>query len=152
MRKGTLLESFWLRLDQRGPDECWPWVGTTIRGGYGTITLRRPDGKSRGVRAHRLSYELLIGPIPVGLYVCHHCDNPPCVNPAHLFLGTAADNNADKIAKGRWAKTRRRASTCHLGHPMSGDNLYVDPKGKGRCRACRAASRQSDRRSRRAAA
>jgi len=74
---------------------CFLWTGTTT-GGYGRV--RR--GK-RTHYAHRVAYELLVGPIPEGMCVLHRCDTPPCVNPAHLFLGTIADNNQDMVQKGR---------------------------------------------------
>jgi hypothetical protein len=87
----------WDRIDQSGgPDACWPWTGN-----------RRPDGYGRlGVRgsayyAHRLAYASTFGPIPDGMLVCHRCDNPSCCNPAHLFVGTDADNQRDAAAKGR---------------------------------------------------
>jgi hypothetical protein len=87
-------EHFW-SLARRG-DGCWEWQGYIDPRGYGSILFR---GKRQG--AHRTAWELTNGPIPEGLYVCHHCDNPVCVRPSHLFIGTVHDNNDDKIRKGR---------------------------------------------------
>lgn len=74
---------------------CWEWAGT-IQHGYGKLMLA-----GRNIRAHRLAYETWIGPIPEGYLVMHSCDNPPCINPAHLSLGTPLDNMRDKVVKGR---------------------------------------------------
>lgn len=113
--RGTFEERFWAKVDKRAPDECWPWIGSFLRHGYGQISR---GGAANGMTtAHRASYEIHNGPIPEGpgfhgFCVCHRCDNKWCVNPNHLFLGTIQENHNDMIFKGRQAKTDR---TKHLG-------------------------------------
>ena len=85
---------FWAKVDTSGG--CWKWMASTDRKGYGHISYR-----SQLLQAHRVSYIMVYGPIPDGLCVLHKCDNPGCVNPDHLFLGTHKDNSDDKISKGR---------------------------------------------------
>ena len=95
----SLSERLWAKTNRRGTDDCWIWQGNRLPRGYGQFGV----GHTRKVYAHRISWELANGPIPPGMYVLHHCDVPACVNPAHLFLGTAADNARDMISKGRQA-------------------------------------------------
>ncbi len=90
---------------------CWIWVGGLGSPGYGSIN--EGGRKGRQLRAHRVSYEIHIGPIPDGLCVCHRCDQPKCVNPAHLFLGTNNDNVADRHAKGRDASGNNSGMRMH---------------------------------------
>jgi hypothetical protein len=93
---------------------CWEWVGSVNKAGYGSIYV---DGKN--VRAHRYSYLLHYGPFDGNLFVCHKCDNPKCVNPEHLFLGTCLDNTRDSVRKGRF---RRKYDNGHL----PGNSLIKD--------------------------
>lgn len=92
-------ERFWAKVDRRGTNECWLWTGATKPKGYGLFSRgRRHEGI---VTSSRMAYELTHGPIPVGMVVRHRCDNPPCVNPSHLELGTYSDNLHDAYRRVR---------------------------------------------------
>jgi hypothetical protein len=99
-------ERFWSRVRRSDDGACWDWLGAVMGKGYGV--LKKP-GERLNVSAHRAAYELANGPIPDRMHVLHRCDRPRCCNPAHLFIGTNADNVADMMAKGRhWAHQRPR--------------------------------------------
>lgn len=113
---------FWSKVDQSGgPDACWPWTGFRAYNGYGRFLVCVARRKMARTPAHRVSYRLSIGPIADGLRVCHHCDNPPCCNPSHLWVGTDADNMADKVSKGRTARDDRNGSRLHPELLVRGD-------------------------------
>lgn len=96
---------FWEKVDRRGTTEhpdCWIWTGSTNQTGYGQMHLGSlSDGTRRPQLAHRIAWVITHQEIPDGLYVLHRCDVPSCVNPSHLWLGTADDNSKDMVAKGR---------------------------------------------------
>lgn len=130
----TVEERFWAAVDTTG--DCWLWTASKAGNGYGKIMVN-----GRRIGSHRLSYILHYGEIPEGLHVLHTCDNPLCVKPAHLFLGTHADNMRDASQKGRLPGGRPTA-TCKYGHPWTEENTYVcTPPSLGHrpmrvCREC----------------
>lgn len=103
--KRSLRDAFWSHVVRGAPEECWEWHGSVQPSGYGSVSFR---GKTS--RAHRVSYAIHFGEIPGGMHVLHKCDNPRCVNPFHLRLGTHADNMADRNRKGRQARGERSGS------------------------------------------
>jgi len=95
------LSDFWKQIEKGGPNDCWIWKGPVQTGGYGRFGY-----KGVHYSTHRLAYILANGKIPKGMHVCHKCDNPPCCNPAHLFLGSRSDNRIDCVLKGRDPKAK----------------------------------------------
>ena len=112
---GKTLERFWAKVDRGNPDDCWEWNAHRVRGGYGRIWAA-----GRHWMAHRLSWSIHNGPIPDGLMIRHTCDNPPCVNPGHLLVGTRADNGRDVRLRGR-----KRGMAHNLAILTDKDVLFI---------------------------
>jgi hypothetical protein len=111
------------------PNGCWEIQGFRHKEGYGSMSYR-----NKGIRAHKLMYMLAVGPIPDGLCVLHRCDNPPCCNPDHLWLGTRGDNIRDCAKKGRHQEQQKKR--CPRGHAYEGQNLRFQPNGARVCLTC----------------
>ena len=121
-------QRFWEKVDKS--ESCWLWTGGLVKGGYGQYNL---EGRCR--QAHRLAYELAVGPIPDGLVIDHLCKNPRCVNPEHLEPVTRGENVLRGV--GPTAENARK-SECKRGHPLTPENLAPSKQGWRVCRACRA--------------
>ena len=104
-KQRPLVERFWEKVAVREPNDCWFWLGAKGRHGYGNIGA----GNGMTLRAHRVSYELAYGAIPAGFVVCHQCDEPLCVNPAHLRAASQFSNLREMVDKGRAARGERSA-------------------------------------------
>lgn len=115
LKDARFVERFWSRVRRGGSDECWEWSGYKKGGGYGGVDLPRAlrYGTHGKTYAHRVSWMLARGAIPGGLKVCHTCDNRPCCNPRHFFLGTDADNLRDMRDKGRGVLPPRLLGEAH---------------------------------------
>lgn len=114
-RKEEIEKRFWSKIRKGGDSECWEWTAAKNARGYGSLGFRL-EGELRTFLSHRVAWVLNGRDIPHGLLVCHTCDNPPCCNPAHLFVGTSMDNARDRDNKGRGGAARGDANGSRL-HP-----------------------------------
>lgn len=131
MRTDTYLKRFYSKITET-PKGCWEWQGFRNSQGYGA-------GKhKKETLAHRISFILHHGPLLEGMCVLHRCDNPPCVNPDHLFIGDRNINNKDRAAKGRTVNRNRGKTHCYKGHPFDENNTSIRPNGSRKCRKCAA--------------
>lgn len=149
MIAARLEDRFWAKVLIVPFADCWEWIGAKNDTGYGKISVGSRDNRKEH-RAHRFSWEIKFGPIPTGQVVCHKCDNPGCVRPEHLFLGTKKDNSRDMIKKkrgrghftrgaldkrsngGKWLAAK---TNCPAGHPYSEANTFRR-RGRRECRTC----------------
>lgn len=131
-------ERLWAKTALGAPDDCWNWLGGND-GRYGEIYWN-----GRRIKTHRASWIIANGPIPEGVEVCHSCDNPACINPKHLFLGTHSQNMKDARAKGRQPIPHElghlphnaRKTHCIRGHQFTPENTYINSHGGRGCHIC----------------
>ncbi len=151
-KTATPEERFWAKVDADG--DCWIWTGAIGTHGYGVFCETGVrSGQRKTMTAHRYAYQLLVGPIPEDMTLDHLCRNRPCLNPDHLEICALAENIRRAI-KGRKFPNRKPKpvrAQCKEGHPMSGDNLYVTPRGVRVCRTCQSARGRAYYRQRKAA-
>lgn len=124
-------ERFFEKVFKNPVTGCWEWQGAHGLDGHGQFVVEH-----KKVIASRFSWELVHGKIPEGMNVCHKCDNPPCVNPDHLFLGTQSDNIRDCVSKGRLNNWLAKKTICKHGHPFTPENTRYDMRGKRHCKEC----------------
>lgn len=136
-RNESLERRFWKHVPIGNPDDCWLWGGFLNIRGYGYVNKPKHLAGNPRPLAHRLSYGLVCGPIPDGLFICHHCDTPRCVNPRHLYAGTHDDNMRDKMERRRHHK--HGVTHCVRGHEFTPENTYATRDGRRRCRRCQKA-------------
>lgn len=123
-----LPQRFWDKVSPEPNSGCWLWTGSANEKGYGEFW----NGESNQ-KAHRAAYERLVADFPDRWMICHRCDNPACVNPAHLAPGTAAQNTSDMVSKGRHVPAPTKGALCKAGHERSPANTLAN----GGCKTCR---------------
>lgn len=131
---------FTKRIGNTTENGCWEWLGSKNKA-YGSFILYE-----KNYPTHRLAWLIWNGEITNGLHVLHKCDNPVCVNPEHLFLGTHADNMRDMSLKGRYAKVKKKSNVCKKGHLFTPDNIHLAKQKSGPdirlCKICHLARRK----------
>ena len=127
--------------------ECWEWDSSLNTGGYGQLTY-----KGRHYTAHRFAFSMLVGLIKKGMWVLHHCDNRRCVNPAHLYQGTAVNNRQDMLNRNRWQHPWGQRTHCKQGHEYEVVGYRIDKNDGSRvCRACQRNYKREQRAAKKAA-
>lgn len=122
------------------PDKCWEWQGGRTQTGYGNSSYMDDTGKQRCIKAHRLSYQTFVGPIPEGLTLDHLCENKACINPAHL---EPVPNGVNARRSPRTRASINAAKThCPYGHPYDEVNTFINVRGSRECRICIRARRK----------
>lgn len=129
-------QRFWYYVRINDESGCWEWTGGKNNRGYGLFKV-----DSKMVATHRFAYEMMVSDIPDGIFVCHKCDNPPCCNPAHLFLGTRSDNVQDCLSKGRFSAPKqyriKATGKCFAGlHDWVPENIKTKANGALSCKLC----------------
>ena len=139
----TTLNQLLAMCSKQGPDECWPWKGALGSHGYGRVNFQGVH-----MTASRAVFSAVHGRVPDGLLVCHKCDNPPCVNPEHLFVGTYQDNVTDMMQKGRgrWVTRSEKRTYCRKGHLLAATEYIVPSTGSRLCGVCMRARQNTWRR------
>lgn len=113
----SIHQKFWNKVERNEITECLEWTGRISKDGYGCFV-----SKKKYYTAHRVAYQICIGDIPRGLFICHKCDNRKCVNPLHLFIGTHQDNMNDMVRKGRSKNSNKNKTFCKHNHEFTIEN------------------------------